>query len=170
MLLVSPRGEPVPPSSVLKRLAAVDERLSLRWMPSPLTGPYWALVERWRRGDPRWERVQSGELTEDHAVDMVAMLPPDCSVHDVEGWMLRKFGRVIDPEKEAAQQIERLQQANEKRKVTIREQFLVDQEEKHRRQTKHELEVSVGAATAHPMVSGVGDGTIKQGRKMRRPT
>jgi len=52
-MLVTALGEPVPPQAAVKLLAAVDERLAIKWVPSPATGPYWAIVETWRRGDER---------------------------------------------------------------------------------------------------------------------
>lgn len=154
-MLVTPRGDPIPPQSVVDRLAAVDERLTIKWVPSPATGPYWAIVERWPRGDARWQYVRDGVHGEDLAYDMLAMLPPDCSAEQAEGFILRKFARVTDPKKDAQQQVERVQKANDQRKVAVREAFLVEQEEKHARQTSHEMRVLAGAEAAHPMVSGV---------------
>lgn len=164
-MLVTALGEPVPPQSVVKRLAAVDERLTIRWMPSPATGPYWAIVEQWRRGDPRWEMVQRGEVSMEHTYDMLCMLPSDCSAEQAEGILLRRFGRVVDPAKEAAEQVERIAKANAKRKEEHVETFLTEQEDKHARQTKHELELSVGATTAHPISHGIGDSPRAKRRK-----
>ena len=51
-------------------------------------------------------------------------------------------------------QIERVAKANAGVRRKVKESFLEEQEHKTRTTTKHELEVSVGAATAHPMVPG----------------
>lgn len=163
-MLITPRGEPVPPQSVVQRLAAVDERLTIKWVPS-VAGPYWAICETWRRGDTRWEMVQRGEFREEDAFDILCMLPPDASSEEAEGILLRKFGRVSDPAAEAAKQVRRITEANVKQKAAHVEQFLVEQEEKHVRTSKHDLELTVGATTAHPISHGVGDSPRTKRRK-----
>lgn len=163
-MLVTPRGEPVPPQSVVQRLAAVDERLTIKWVPS-VVGPYWAICETWRRGDPRWEMVQRHEVREEDAFDILCMLPSDASAEEAEGILLRKFGRVSDPAAEAAEQMRRVTEFNAKQKEQHVEQFLVEQEEKHVRTSKHELEVSIGATAAHPISHGVGDSPRTKRRK-----
>lgn len=163
-MLITPRGEPVPPQSVVQRLAAVDERLTIKWVPS-VAGPYWAICETWRRGDTRWEMVQRGEFREEDAFDILCMLPPDASSEEAEGILLRKFGRVSDPAAEAAEQVRRITEANVKQKAAHVEQFLVEQEEKHVRTSKHDLELTVGATTAHPISHGVGDSPRTKRRK-----
>lgn len=164
-MLITPLGEPVPPQSVVKRLAAVDERLTIKWVPSPATGPYWAIVETWRRGDPRWELVQQRQVQEHEAFDILCMLPPDCSAEEAEGILLRRFGRVTDPKAEAEAQMAKVAAQNKAQKAKHVENFLVEQEEKHVRTSKHELEVQLGLEPAHPISHGVGEGTV---RRMRR--
>jgi hypothetical protein len=109
--------------------------------------------------------VQRGEVRMEDTFDMLCMLPPDCPAEQAEGILLRKFGRVVNPAKEAAEQMERVARANAKRKTEHVETFLTEQEEKHARTTKHELELSVGATTAHPISHGVGDSPRAKRRK-----
>lgn len=164
-MLITPRGEPVPPQDAVRRLKAIDERLDLRWVPSA-AGPYWGIIEHYKQGDERWERVRSGELPERDAYDLRAMLPPDCSAEEAVGFVERYFAPVKDAAKEAAEKVEKVVRANRAVKDAHVEKFMVEQEEKQMRTTKHELEVQLGLATAHPMVSGVGEGTTKRaGRK-----
>ena len=166
-MLVTPLGEPVPPQSVVKRLAAVDPRLSIKWVPSAAArgGAYWGVIERWREDDPRWARVRSHELPETSAFDLRAMLPIDCSVDEADSFVARVFRPVSDAAKEAAQKVEQVVKHNADVKDRHVERFMLEQEEKTAKTTKHEYEVQLGIATAHPMVSGVGDGTLKKGRR-----
>jgi hypothetical protein len=163
-MLVTPLGEPVPPQSVVSLLAAVDERLTIKWVPS-VAGAYWAICEAWRRGDPRWELVQQGLMRESEAFDILKMLPPDCPAEQAEGILMRHFGRTTDPRQEAAEAIARVQQHNTKQKEAHVESFLSEQEEKHARQTKHELKLSIGATDAHPISHGIGDSPRTKRRK-----
>lgn len=163
-MLITPRGEPVPPQDAVRRLKAIDERLDLRWVPSA-AGPYWGIIEHYKPEDERWSRVRSGELPEKDAYDLRAMLPPDCSAEEAVGFVERYFRPVRDAAKEAAEKVEKVVKANREVKEAHVERFMVEQEEKHMRTTKHELEVQLGVATAHPMVSGVGEGTAKRGRR-----
>lgn len=163
-MLITPRGDPVPPQSVVARLAAVDERLTIKWVPS-VAGPYWAICETWRRGDSRWDMVQRGEFREQDAFDILCMLPPDASSEEAEGILLRRFGRVSDPAAEAAEQMQRVATFNATQKKKHVENFLVEQEEKHVRTSKHDLELTIGATTAHPISHGVGDSPRAKRRK-----
>jgi len=155
-MLITPRGEPVPPQSVVRRLAAIDERLTIRWVPS-VGGAYWAICETYRRGDERWALVQRGELREQEAFDILCMLPPDASSEEAEGILLRRFGRVEHAASEAQAQVERIARANAQQKQAHVDAFLREQEEKHERFTTHDAELVIGAATAHPISHGIGD-------------
>ena len=152
-MLITPRGEPIPPQSVVKRLAAVDERLSIKWIPSAV-GAYWGIIEAWAPGDPRWADVKSGVVLESAAFDLRAMLPPDCSVEEAEGFVARNFERVTDAAEQSTKKVEKVLKHNRERKQKHVDQFLQEQEDKTVRTTTHELEVQLGVATAHPMVPG----------------
>lgn len=156
--IVNLRGEPVPPSEAIKRLNAIDRRLTLKWVGG--LAPYWGIVEPWSDDDPRWQDVSRGLVPKESAYEVRAMLPPDCSPEEVEGFVLRYFERVTDPKRQAFMKLERVRQHNQAVKQAHKEAFLVEQEEKHARTTKHELELVVGGATAHPISSGFGAGTL----------
>jgi hypothetical protein len=163
-MLVTPRGEPVPPQSVVRRLAAVDPRLSVKWVPMP-TGAYWGIIERWKEGDPRFEMIQKGEMSPDSAFDLRAILPAGWSVEESESFVARHFERVSDPGRQAEDKVKRILKHNRAVKEQHIDNFLVEQEEKHVRTTKHDLELQMGMATAAPVSSGVGEGTIKKSRR-----
>jgi hypothetical protein len=78
-VIVNDRGTPEPPTDVVRRLRAVDPKLTLRW------GPWgaWQLVREWRSGDRRWERVQTERYDPEMAFDVIGHIPNDCSAEQV---------------------------------------------------------------------------------------
>lgn len=166
-MLITPRGEPVPPQEAVRRLRAIDERLSVKWVPSA-AGPYWGIIEVWTSSDPRWERVRSGEITEAQAFDLRAMLPPDCSAEQAVGFVERHFRPVGHAASDAAAHVQRVAQHNAATKAKHLETFMVDQEYKTARTSKHEYEVQLGVASAHPISSGFGEGTSEGAARRRR--
>lgn len=164
-MLITPYGEPVPPQEAVQKLKQIDPRLSLKWVPSA-AGAYWGIIETYGEHDPRWSRVNSGELPRELAFDLRAMLPPDCSAEEAVGFVERYFRPVGDARKEAAAKVEKIVRTNAEVKEKHIEKFIEEQEHKTARTTKHEYEVQLGLATAHPMVAGVGEGTKpKKGRR-----
>lgn len=78
-VIVNDRGTPEPPTDVVRRLRAVDPKLTLRW------GPWgaWQLVREWRASDRRWERVQTERYDPAMAFDVIGHIPNDCSADEV---------------------------------------------------------------------------------------
>jgi hypothetical protein len=90
-VIVNDRGTPEPPTDVVRRLRAVDPKLTLRW------GPWgaWQLVREWRSGDRRWERVQTERYDPAMAFDVIGHIPNDCSTEQVPAYverLLREWG------------------------------------------------------------------------------
>lgn len=90
-VLVNLRGNPEPPGEVVRRLRAVDPKLTLRW------GPWgaWQLVREWRSEDRRWERVQTERYDPAMAFDVIGHIPNDCNVDQVPAYverLLREWG------------------------------------------------------------------------------
>jgi hypothetical protein len=163
-MLITPYGEPVPPQAVVKRLAAIDRRLSIKWVPGA-AGPYWGIIERWKGGDERFQLVREGKMRDEEAFDLRAMLPPDCSAEEAEGFVLRYFERVDDPTRQATKKMEKIQKHNAEAKQKHIDNFLAEQEHKTATTSKHDYEVQLGLEKAHPMVHGVGEGIKKKVRK-----
>lgn len=159
-MLITPRGEPVPPQEAVRRLRDIDERLSVKWVPSA-AGPYWGIIELWKREDPRWARVRAGEITEGQAFDLRAMLPPNCSAEEAVGFVERYFRPVGHAASDAAEHIQKVVKHNADVKAKHVETFMVEQEFKTARTSKHEYEVQLGVAAAHPVSSGFGEGTTE---------
>lgn len=84
-VMVNDRGTPEPPTDVVRRLRAVDPKLTLRW------GPWgaWQLVREWREMDRRWERVQQQEYDREMAFDVIGHIPNQCGVHEVPAYVER---------------------------------------------------------------------------------
>lgn len=84
-VIVNDRGTPEPPTDVVRRLRAVDPKLTLRW------GPWgaWQLVREWREGDRRWERVQTERYDPEMAFDVIGHIPTQCGVHEVPAYVER---------------------------------------------------------------------------------
>lgn len=157
-------GEPVPPQEAVRRLREIDERLSVKWVPSA-AGAYWGIIEQWKESDPRWEYVKRGEFTRDQTYDLRAMLPPDCSAEEAVGFVERYFRPVGHAATDAAEAIAKVTKFNKSVKEKHVENFMAEQDDKQVRTTKHELEVQLGVATAHPISHGIGDSPRLKRRK-----
>lgn len=96
------------------------------------------------------------------------MLPGDCSAEQAIGFVERNFVPVKDAAKDAAEHVAKVQKHNVDAKAKHVENFLIEQEDKHVRTTKHDLAVQLGRETAHPMTSGVGDGSLKGTGKQKK--
>ncbi|GEM_PF-1100997 len=83
-VLVTPRGDPAPPAQILRCLQAVSPRLSLKWLNTG--GGAWAIMCQWSDVDSRRETVRQGLTSEEDARDVLAYLPPDCSVDDARNY------------------------------------------------------------------------------------
>ena len=96
-VLVNNRGEPLPPYDITERLKRIDSRLSIEWVEGAWGCSYFGLFERWRQGDPRWQRVQSGEVPEKMARDLVQMFPRSCSTPEMAAFVEHRWGaRAVD--------------------------------------------------------------------------
>lgn len=150
------------PEYALKRLAAIDSRLSMIWVDGIMQ--YWAITEKWLPSDPRWEGIKKGEVPPDKCYDIKAGLPKNCSPYEVEGYIASRFERVTDPAKQAQEAVDSVAQANAKAQAAIKEAFVDEQGEKGLRTTKHDLEVEAGLATANAQIivpANIGKGKRK---------
>lgn len=158
-MLVTALNDPVAPPIAQAALRAVDPRFFLRWVNGVMS--YWAICERWRDADPRRERIKQGELSPDHDWDVIGFLPLGCSAEEVEGYILREFERVTDPKKQAAEQVDAIEKANDANKAKIVEAF--ENEQAERTTTKHELFMQAGLETANAQI--IVPATIGKGKK-----
>jgi hypothetical protein len=149
-MLVTALNDPVAPPLAQAALRAVDPRFHLRWVSGVMR--YWAICEHWRDNDPRRERIKQGEITPDAAWDVIAFLPLGCSAEEVEGYVLREFERVSDPKKQAAEQVDAIEKANNANKAKIVDAFTEEQGEKGLRTTKHDLLMQAGLETANAQI------------------
>lgn len=79
---------PEPPFGLLERLHALNRRLGLLWFGSVHR---WGVTFDWSADDPRRARIQAGEIDPRRAFDLVGMLPDDCPLDQVAGWLEREL-------------------------------------------------------------------------------
>ncbi len=120
-LLVSERGEPLPPSDVVRRLQGLDPALSLAWHPVMAC---WSLKWTWPAGDVRWARVQSGEISEAQAFDVFAFLPKDCAADEAMAYLEKHLERA--DRSELRRLYEKTMAYNEAHKKKLAEQQVVE--------------------------------------------
>jgi hypothetical protein len=85
-LLRDALGRPQPPSELLARLRRFDDRLGLHY-----TKAAWAITERWRTEDRRWEWVRNGSVPEAMAFDICGYLPINCSLDEAPAYIEREL-------------------------------------------------------------------------------
>ncbi len=112
--LVDCYGVPAAPE-LQRSVQAIDEGLSLRWMQPVGLPPYWAVFFRWPQTDKRWSMVQSGEIPEAEAHDMILQLPRDCPPDQARSLIekrCRNWGNA--GREDIARLISRIHEANKK--------------------------------------------------------
>lgn len=88
-LLVGAEGQPLPPASALVELAAIDERLSMRFFPiADDSAGCWCFTESWGENDPRWSSVITGDVDRDKTYDIIGWAPRDLNGEDALGYLL----------------------------------------------------------------------------------
>lgn len=155
-VLVSAGGVPVPPQDAVRRLKAVDERLSLEWSAGAWGTQGFVLFRAWGPDDKRWARVRSGELDPAGARDMVFKFPRDCPASSISAYVENSYGdrAVSDPVAEA-ERIMREAQANYARLTEQAVDKTVEMGvQRIEDDSDHLRLVQAGAECAHPMVPG----------------
>lgn len=89
-MLYNAYGNPEPSPEIQRRLRALDPRLFLEYLPD--FAKHWAVKCRWRHDDRRWEKVQTGQVPESAAADIVCWLPIDCSADEAPAYLERSLG------------------------------------------------------------------------------
>lgn len=157
-LLVSRDNVPIPPQQVVRRLEQLSPRLKIEWC-AGAHRPYWGLKVRWPQGDPRWERVQTGEIPAAMAFDLDQMFPSDCAGEDMAAYVESRWGdRNLRSKADAAEEADRIVNDAIKRRSDFMDsathRVAVQSDERFARETKHDREVRAGVEKAHPMVRG----------------
>lgn len=82
------RPGPEPPFGLLERLHTLNKRLGLLYFE---TMGRWGVTFDWDDNDPRRARIQSGEIRSTRAFDLLTILPEDCPLPDVAGFLERSL-------------------------------------------------------------------------------
>lgn len=104
------------PGEVQERLKRIDPALHLRRMrmayvdqgangaQSGMNGPgdthfteVWHVCMTWPENDARRSRVQSGEISDDNAFDLLGTIPADCDLHAIGGYVEASIRRASTP-------------------------------------------------------------------------
>lgn len=156
--LVDPRGHPVPPAEVVKRL---PPGASIKWIPAGgfYGTQYFALFTAWEPNDPRWQHVQSGAYPREDARDMVQMFPPECSPQEMAAYVEARWGRrhTADPGADADRIVTEMAVQQEKAQADAVEGALRRADEHSVRESRHDLRVRAGVDTPTPMVTVAGE-------------
>lgn len=155
-LLVSERGQPVPPQDVVRELWKINLGLSIEWVQGAFGTSCFGLFERWRQDDVRWERVRRGEYPEHLARDLVTRFPPECPTREMVSWVRARWGdrAVTDPRAEAERLMAEAQRLMAQAQQEHEDRLVATVEQQHADESDHARAVHVGAASAHPMVPG----------------
>lgn len=155
-VLVSAAGTPVPPQDAVRRLKAVDDRLSLEWVPGAWGTQGFVLMRAWAPDDQRWQRVRSGELDPSGARDAIFRFPRDCSSADIGAYVENSYGdrAVGDPVAEAERLVREAQERLEKAREGAITKAVDTGTQRIQDESDHLRLVQAGVERAHPMVPG----------------
>lgn len=155
-VLVTAMGTPVPPQDAVRRLKAVDDRLSLEWVPGAWGTQGFVLMRAWAPDDPRWQRVRSGELDPAGARDSIFRFPRDCPLEDISAYVENSYGdrAVLDPVAEAERMVAEAQARLEKAREGAITKAVETGTQRIEDESDHARLVQAGVERAHPMVPG----------------
>ncbi len=141
---------------VVDRLRQLDERLSIEWVEGAWGSSYFGLFERWRQGDPRWERVQNGEIPEKKARDLIQMFPRHCPAPEMAAFVEQRWGaRAIgNPVEEAERVVASAQRRLAEAKEAAIDKAVDTSMNRFNSETAHDRRLRGGNDSANPMVSG----------------
>jgi len=156
-MFVRPGGQIIPPDHVVRRLQEKSPRLGLRWMAGAHI-PYWGVTQRWAPDDPRWARVQSGQMAESEAFDIAHIFKLDVTGDDMAAYIEQRWSETAhrkeggEAAKEAIQTVMDAQKSTHATKEKNVARATQNSLERHERESRHALRVRAGAEKAHPMI------------------
>lgn len=166
-MLVTPLGHPVPPQNVVERLRQISSRYSIEWLPGAWGTACFALFEKWAERDERWEQVQRGAVDPARARDIMCTFPPDCGANDMAAWVESKFGkRVADPYAEADRMIAEALKMRQAADAAAVDKVVETGTDRFLGESDHLRAVNAGVERAHPMVAGMGEGTMREPKRL----
>src|SRR6185369_6917680 len=153
-LLVTPRGDPVPPRELVDALAARHPRFRIEWVKGAWGTSGFAVKEMWRDDDRRREEIHRGDRDPESAFDVVARFPVGCPTSQMLSWIENNLGFVVDPVKEAQRRVDEAQKALADAQSKQTDAAVETGTQRYLDESDHLRQVRAGAESAHPMVSG----------------
>lgn len=155
MEVVNELGHPEPPSEVVKRL---PPECRIKWVPGGrFQGvAYFGIFQKWGPNDPRWQKVQSGEVPEDKAWDLAQMFPRECPPAEMAAYVEHRWGvRNIpkDPKAEADRLVAEAAVLYEKAREDNIDRAVENSNERSVRESNHDLHVRAGLSKPSPQVT-----------------
>lgn len=152
------RGDPLVPSELSRVVAEAGQKygltLTVEWLNGAWGTSAFVIKQRWPQGDPKWQRVQCGELNESMAFDVIARFPREMRTGDMVGWIRDKFGFVRDPKAEADRLMAEAQKLYAEATETQLNHAVDQGTQRILDESDHLRLVRAGAERPHPMVPG----------------
>lgn len=165
--VLNERGQPEPPSEVVKRL---PPECKIQWVAAGMFQgvSYFGIFQKWGPNDPRWQKIQSGEIAPDKCWDLAQMFPRECPPAEMAAYVEHRWGvRNIpkDPRAEADRLVAQAQKLYAEAEAGNVDRVIDDSNERSAKTTMHQMELRAGAAAANAQVTvakeikkDVGDG------------
>lgn len=156
--LINDRGAPLVPSELQRAVEAAGEKngltLTVEWLDGAWGTSCFVVKQRWPQGDPKWQRVQCGELDERNAFDVITRFPREMRTGDMVGYIRDKFGYVRDPRAEAAKLIAEAERIMRDAQESQVDKAVEQGTQRILSESNHARLVRAGAERPHPMVHG----------------
>lgn len=85
-ILVGADQTPQPPAELVRRLSALEPLLFVKYHAAA-----WRVFRKWDAADPRWARVQAGEVNPECAHDLLFALPAWLGVDEMAPYLEREL-------------------------------------------------------------------------------
>lgn len=154
-VLVSPRGDPIPPRELVEALKARHPRFKIEWVKAAWGMSGFVIKEEWKESDPRRDEIRRGARDPESAFDLLTRFPDGCPTGEMLSWIENNLGYVRDPVKEAERRVEEARKALEEAQARQTDQAVETGTRRILDESDHLRQVRAGAERAHPMVPGV---------------
>jgi hypothetical protein len=171
-VFVTPQGRPIVPTEVLQELALLSPRIKVEWVDGAWGTSSFAVKMQWADGDPRWERVQKGEISPAQAFDIEQRFPREIRTGEIVAWLRNRWGdraRVANPRAVAEKMIAEAQELLRKADEAAVDQVVETGTQRILDESDHARLVRGGFERAHPMVNGADFAPVAPSAPVEQP-